>query len=486
MIPADARYLLFDLDGTLVRMDRTILELRVVARAILRFARAIPPWRVRGALWEAARVMQENDSQRPNFAVFVEALAAQSRTDAATIERTIRTFMERDFPRMGRCVSPVPGARAVLEAALARGFRLVLATNPVWPETAVRMRLAWGGVGDIPFQMVTHAETMTRCKPRPEYYAELLDRLGAAPESCVMIGNDAMKDPPASALGIRTILVETPGNDAGPADPRYPFVRTTLDQLRRWVEATPRSRPATTATATTTMPEQQRTDRAQPPRKQRKTMSKPCKLVCVTGPDGAGKTTQIMKISERLERKGGKKIAAVTIWDLMLDPTTGDKVLSRDPAQIDRYLGILTPTARTHFLFHCFHQALELARAKQPDLLLVNSYWYKYYATEVAHGGDPALLRQLAAGFDEPSVTFYLRVSPEEAFSRKAILSGYETGFADPKTEEAFVSFQRTSQATLEQLAGELGWIAIDGSEPADRLTELILERMDRKEGETC
>jgi thymidylate kinase len=30
------------------------------------------------------------------------------------------------------------------------------------------------------------------------------------------------------------------------------------------------------------------------------------KLVCVTGPDGSGKTTQIARIAERLERRAKK------------------------------------------------------------------------------------------------------------------------------------------------------------------------------------
>ena len=48
-----------------------------------------------------------------------------------------------------------------------------------------------------------------------------------------------------------------------------------------------------------------------------------------------------------------------------------------------------SPMARGLFLYHCFYQALELAKNRKPDILILNSYWYKYYATEVAHGGNP-------------------------------------------------------------------------------------------------
>ena len=45
-------------------------------------------------------------------------------------------------------------------------------------------------------------------------------------------------------------------------------------------------------------------------------------LICVTGPDGSGKTTQIARIAEALSRRGKQKIVPMTIWDMLLDPST--------------------------------------------------------------------------------------------------------------------------------------------------------------------
>lgn len=209
-------------------------------------------------------------------------------------------------------------------------------------------------------------------------------------------------------------------------------------------------------------------------------MSTP-KLIVVTGPDGSGKTTQITRLAELLERGGKHRAAAVTIWDLLLDPSCRGTLLFEEPAHVDRYLAILHPTSRALFLYSCFHEALVLARRRQADVLLVNAYWYKYYATEVAHGGDRALLRDLARFFPEPDLTFYLKVPPEEAFARKAELSGYESGFARERTREAFVAFQRTAHAELDRLADELRWLPLDGRAPAAELSRLLAERIDRE-----
>jgi len=44
-------------------------------------------------------------------------------------------------------------------------------------------------------------------KPNPEYYRELLRSLGAAPEECVMVGNDVKEDMAAETLGVRCFLL---------------------------------------------------------------------------------------------------------------------------------------------------------------------------------------------------------------------------------------------------------------------------------------
>jgi len=198
------------------------------------------------------------------------------------------------------------------------------------------------------------------------------------------------------------------------------------------------------------------------------------KYICVTGPDGSGKTTQIARLADRLERRAKKKVVAATIWDLLIDPQSKGKIGFDSPAEVDAYLSILHPTSRALFLYHCFHQALELAKRRPHDVCLINAYWYKYWATEVAHGGDPAALLRLAEVFPEPELTFYLAVEPAEAAKRKARFSGYETGFANPRSKEAFVEFQHRAHRALDGLAAQRGWTRLNGTEPVETLTDAI------------
>jgi FMN phosphatase YigB (HAD superfamily) len=95
-----------------------------------------------------------------------------------------------------------------MENLFCGGFQVAIATNPIFPERAIRERLRWLEIEDLPYDLITAYETMHFCKPSPDYYLEVLQLLKVAPEDCLMIGNDVEEDLSAQALGIRTFLVE--------------------------------------------------------------------------------------------------------------------------------------------------------------------------------------------------------------------------------------------------------------------------------------
>jgi FMN phosphatase YigB (HAD superfamily) len=48
---------------------------------------------------------------------------------------------------------------------------------------------------------------MKTAKPHTKFFSETLKKIGASPESTIMIGNDPYYDLPAHELGIQTLLV---------------------------------------------------------------------------------------------------------------------------------------------------------------------------------------------------------------------------------------------------------------------------------------
>jgi FMN phosphatase YigB (HAD superfamily) len=117
-------------------------------------------------------------------------------------------FYSDVFPTLNGHARPRDGADQFVRKASERGYRLVLATNPIFPTTAVIERLGWADVDPGMFEFIPGLETMGSCKPQVEYFLELADRAGVSPTACLMIGNDVQQDLPAAEAGMDTFLVE--------------------------------------------------------------------------------------------------------------------------------------------------------------------------------------------------------------------------------------------------------------------------------------
>jgi histidinol phosphatase-like enzyme len=143
------------------------------------------------------------------------------------------------FPGLKGVTSPKPDAARFVEWAHKKGHRLVVATNPLFPHTAIDQRLAWAGfpIDQYHFDLITSYESFHFAKPNPFYIAEILAQLGWPDEPTVMIGNDAKDDIfPAAQLGLATFWVNSQpaGNQPLPAGVnRY----GSLDDLVKWLDS---------------------------------------------------------------------------------------------------------------------------------------------------------------------------------------------------------------------------------------------------------
>lgn len=239
--------LLFDLDGTLVRMNRSWIEAALMLKAMLRFVDIIPPWRLPGAFWRALIFSKRHQSTQVNFSVFLETFAKRAHCDVAEAERRFRMVVDHDLPKMARYFSPVPQARETILLARELGYRIVIATNPSIPHKTVTLRLEWAGLGDMIFDFVTSAENMTRCKPNPDFYHELLRKLGLPGRRCLMIGDDVIKDVPAREAGILTFILDGPAFREQANDPhRDPRLEGwgTYRELQAWLKQSAEKRQA--------------------------------------------------------------------------------------------------------------------------------------------------------------------------------------------------------------------------------------------------
>lgn len=211
----------FDLDGTLLSIDTDNFIQRYLRQLGSFVAEMIPPDKLVPCIWEATQVMIENDDPSlTNAEVFQEHFLTLSNLGKETFWPLLDRFYVEEFPKLREGIDSTPLSREVVQAALDRGYRVVVATNPVFPRTAIFERMRWANVADLPFEHVTVNEETHFCKPNPNYYQEIADRLDVAPESCAMIGNDMREDMVAQKIGMKTYLVTDFLLDRG--KPSYP------------------------------------------------------------------------------------------------------------------------------------------------------------------------------------------------------------------------------------------------------------------------
>lgn len=227
--------LLLDLDGTLLDIDFRSFMNDYVTRLAARFADCIEPQLFRRQLFLSTRAMIFNtEPGRTTLEAFLDDFGAVLPLPDDSMAR-FEDFYATEFPRLGRWGRPLAGGRELIQAALNRGLKAAVATAPFFPEQAIRERLRWAGVADLPFALITSSDTMTRSKPFPEFYLEIAKRIGVAPEACLMVGDEALMDGSAARAGMQVALV---GPDkpsfSGPWLDGTPLADAPVPDAPRW------------------------------------------------------------------------------------------------------------------------------------------------------------------------------------------------------------------------------------------------------------
>ena len=87
------------------------------------------------------------------------------------------------------------------------GYKTVLATNPIFPAVATESRMRWAGLEPSDFEYYTTYENSHYGKPNLKYYEEVLEKIGAKAEECLMVGNDVTEDMVVTKLGMKVFLL---------------------------------------------------------------------------------------------------------------------------------------------------------------------------------------------------------------------------------------------------------------------------------------
>ena len=229
---------LIDLDDTLISNDID----RFLPAYLNCLSSYLPEWpteKVIGELMAGTQKMRKKKLPGQTLSeVFDQVFFPGLKVEKSLVQSQIDDFYREGFPKLQAITAPRPEAHQLMDYLFANGHSVVIATNPLFPATAIEQRLQWAGlpVNQYPYSLVTSYESFHFSKPNPAYLAEILAQMGWIERPAVVIGDGLEEEIiPAGKLGLPAFWVTEknmplppglhPLSRKGPVSEILPWVR---------------------------------------------------------------------------------------------------------------------------------------------------------------------------------------------------------------------------------------------------------------------
>ncbi|MCI0712278.1 MAG: HAD-IA family hydrolase [Chloroflexi bacterium] len=145
-----------------------------------------------------------------NWQVFSSEFTARTGIEEAELRPQLEYFYAELYPQLQELVTAIPEAVSLVDWLISEGYAVAITTNPLFEASPIHQRMGWGGLNlDNGFAYITTLRTTHFTKPNPQYYEEVLARIGVEPEEALMVGDDWGNDILAAKLcGMNTFWIE--------------------------------------------------------------------------------------------------------------------------------------------------------------------------------------------------------------------------------------------------------------------------------------
>jgi len=230
--------LMLDLDDTLLDLSTDIFVPAYFKKLGAFLEKRVNPGRLIDELLAGTNLMLRNE--RPDLTldeVFSNHFFPAVGFERAELQPEIDRFYDEIFPSLKELTAPRAAAVELVEYAFERGWRVVVATNPLFPRKAIYERLRWANLAPekYPFALITTMETSHFTKSIPAYYLEILGNLGWPAGPVIMAGNDPQTDiDSALSAGLPIYWIRPDGGKSLPGLVDMP--QGELKDFRHWIE----------------------------------------------------------------------------------------------------------------------------------------------------------------------------------------------------------------------------------------------------------
>lgn len=227
--------LLFDLDGTLLPMDLEAFTSRYLSLLARKAATAglTDSQKLISTIWHSVEAMGTSGDtlNEDAFWSYFESVFPETRSVCLPL---FEQFYRSEFHQAADTCGRSPQAARLLELAREKGWKVILATNPIFPAVATEARIGWAGLKPADFDYISTYENSHFCKPDVRYFQELIETCDLDPGQCLMIGNDTTEDTPALQTGMDFFLVTDCLLNAR-GDDLEQYHHGSMDDLMNWL-----------------------------------------------------------------------------------------------------------------------------------------------------------------------------------------------------------------------------------------------------------
>lgn len=201
--------ILFDMDGTLLPMNTDLFTKSYFKLFYAKLAKYGLDAKSFGSnMWLGVSAMVKNDGSETNEDAFWNKFSELVGLEKDVVNADCLEFYGNEFKSAKAFTGENPLAVEAVRVAREKADIVALATNPLFPMVGQETRMEWLGLTPTDFDLVTSYESDRFCKPNPQYYLSVCERLGVKPEECLMIGNDEGEDMAAGTkAGLHCYLV---------------------------------------------------------------------------------------------------------------------------------------------------------------------------------------------------------------------------------------------------------------------------------------
>ncbi len=229
--------LLLDLDDTLLDSNIDALIPVYFQKLAAHMAHAVSPDKFIRELARGTQVMYGSmRMDRTLEQVFGENFYPALDLPQADLAAAIDKFYDDVFPTLEPLTKPRPEAIALVEWAFSQGWKVAIATDPLFPRKAILHRLRWAGLAPekYPFALIPDFQTFHFAKVSVAYFPEFLARMGWTDGPLLMVGDSLERDiAPAREAGLPSFWLSADGQRPPDGVPHG-----TLADLRLYLEST--------------------------------------------------------------------------------------------------------------------------------------------------------------------------------------------------------------------------------------------------------